>query len=141
MTSLSRTSDCSETSIQWRFYLYTLKEKSEVLSINRTIKVKKKKPNHVSPLSIYHPLPNHMTGVMRKGPLSFNVTILRKRRQSLWIGKVKIAERKHGNSFVGCIRSTFFVRIHCLNWVPIWKKLAWKERTKNFQVKIGILRV
>ena len=41
---------------------------------------------------------------MRKGPLSFDVTILRKLRQ------VKIAARKPGNSFVGFIRSTFFCR-------------------------------
>ena len=27
--------------------------------------------------------------------------------------KQKIAARKPGNSFVGCIRSTFFVHIHC----------------------------
>ena len=53
-----------------------------------------------------------MTGVMRKGPLFFDVKILRKRRQSLWIWKVKIAVRKPGNSFVGCIRSTFFVHIY-----------------------------
>ena len=62
-----------------------------------------------------------MTGVMKKGFLSFNVTILRKRRQSLWIWNVKIAARKRRSYFVGCIWSTFCVHIHCFNRVPIWK--------------------
>ena len=49
----------------------------------------------------------HMTGVMRNGPLSFHVTILRKQHQSLWIWNVKIAARKLGSRFVGCIWSKF----------------------------------
>ena len=58
---------------------------------------------------------------MRKRTLSFDVTILSKRRQSLWFWNVKIAASKPGSRFVRIIWSTFFVHIHCLNWVPIWK--------------------
>ena len=32
-----------------------------------------------------------------------------------------IAARKRRIYFVDCIWSTFFLHIHCFNWVPIWK--------------------
>ena len=51
--------------------------------------------------------------------LQFSESDLKVCEFGIW--NVKIAARKRRSYFVGCNWSTFFVHIHCFNWVPIWK--------------------
>ena len=63
----------------------------------------------------------HMTGIMRKGQISFVVTILGKRHQISWIWMLKSLQSKPKSNFVGCICSTTRLYLCCLNWVSISK--------------------
>mgnify|MGYP003686708175 CR=1 FL=1 len=83
---------------------------------------------------------------MRKGLLYFDVTVLRKQRQILWIWYVIIL----GGNFVGCICSTLWVHIQCTLFRLQFEKLAGvyiriclSQRGTHYELSaiIGILMV
>ena len=81
-----------------------------------------------------------MTGVMRKGPLTSDVTILRKRRQSSWTWNVKIAAtstRKYFcrlRSFNNMGKRTYFLTDYQHD--KLASAYIWEGIIMDFQVKI-----